>query len=163
MRRAEPLAGLGGLLLLVSLFLPWYRDGVYVLTTFSGGTEAVHALRTWELTGWRAFTVIDVLLALLAALALAVPLSSLLATGPAKPVAVAVLASAFGWLAVLLVGFRLLFPDDPSGVIELRFGIWLALAGALIAWVGSWLSLRDESTPGAVAPDIPRQPAPAVS
>ena len=24
MRRAEPLAGLGGILLLVSLFLPWY-------------------------------------------------------------------------------------------------------------------------------------------
>ena len=34
-------------------------------------------------------------------------------------------------------------------------GAWLALAGAVIAWVGSWLTLRDESTPGAVAPDIP--------
>ena len=105
---------------------------------------------------------IDVLLALLAALALAVPLVSLLATGPAKPVAVAVLASALGWLAVVLVGFRLPSSGRPRRSSS-SLGIWLALAGALIAWVGSWLSLRDESTPGAVAPDIPRQPAPAVS
>ena len=42
---------------------------------------------------------IDVLLALLALLAITVPIVSLAASGPAKPVAVAVLASAFGWIA----------------------------------------------------------------
>ena len=60
-----------------------------------------------------------------------------------------------GWLGVLLVGFRLL--DNPG---PLRAGAWLALAGALLAWVGSWLSMRDESTPGAAPPDLPRRPAP---
>jgi hypothetical protein len=137
MRRAEPLAGLGGLLLLVALFLPWYGPG--------------------SVSGWQALTVIDVLLALLALLAIAVPAVSVATRGPAKPVAIAVIASALGWLAVLLVAIRLV---SPPGDLSLRYGIWLALAGALIAWIGSWMSLRDESTPGAVLPDVPRRPAP---
>jgi hypothetical protein len=137
MRRAEPVAGLGGLLLLVALFLPWY------------GPENV--------TGWQALTVIDVLLALLALLAVLVPVISAATRGPAKPVAIEVIASAIGWLAVLLVVIRLVFPPDD---LSLRYGVWLALAGALIGWIGSWMSLRDESTPGAVPPDVPRRPAP---
>jgi hypothetical protein len=139
MRRAEPLAGLGGLLLLVSLFLPWYS-----------GSE--------DFTGWQALAVIDVLLAILAVPAILVPVLSLATHGPAKAVGIAVIASATGWLAPLLVAFRLVFPPDS---LDLRYGAWLALAGAILGWVGSWLSLRDESTPGARAPDLPRRPAPA--
>jgi hypothetical protein len=134
MRRAEPLAGLGGGLLLVSLFLPWYGDR----------------------SGWQALAVIDVLLALLALLAIAVPVASAATRGPARSIGTAVLASALGWIAVLLVVFRLL--DNPGPV---RVGAWLALAGSILAWVGSWLSMRDESTPGATAPELPRRPAPA--
>ena len=55
-------------------------------------------------SAWELLTVIDIALVPLALLALAVPLTALLARGPAKPVAAAVLASAFGWIAVLLVG-----------------------------------------------------------
>jgi hypothetical protein len=137
MRRFEPVAGLGGLLLLVSLFLPWYGPD--------------------DVTGWQALTVIDVLLALLALVAIAVPVISVATRGPAKAVGIQVIASAVGWLAVLLVAIRLVSaPDD----LSLRYGVWLALLGALIAWIGSWMSLRDESTPGAVPPDVPRRPAP---
>ena len=131
MRRGEPIAGLGGILLLVALFLPW------------ASTES----------GWAVLTLVDVLLALLALLAILVPVSSLAASGPAQPIRVAVLASAFGWLGPVLVAYELIRGD-------LRYGAWVALAGALIAWVGSWLSLRDDSTPGAVLPDVPRRPAP---
>ena len=31
---------------------------------------------------------------------------------------------------------------------------------ALVGWVGSWLSMREESTPGAVPPTVPRRPTP---
>jgi hypothetical protein len=152
MRRAEPIAGLGGVLLLVALFLPWY--GVQ-LPPARGNLVP---LGPEDLSGWQALGVIDVVLALLALLAIAVPVVSIATSGPAKSVGTAVLASAFGWLGVLLVLIRLVFrPDD----LDLRSGIWLALAGAVLAWVGSWLSLRDESTPGAVAPDIPPRPTPA--
>jgi hypothetical protein len=143
MRKAEPIAGLGGVLLLVSLFLTWYDS--------TPGAEPGGS----SLTGWEAFAVIDVLLAALALLAIAVPIVSALASGPAKPIGIAVIASSVGWLGIVLVGFRLL--DNPG---PLRAGAWLALAGATVAWIGSWLSLRDESTPGATPPELPRRPAP---
>ena len=156
MRRAEPLAGLGGAALFVSLFLTWYRadavvpddeTGVYIYASGGDSTSA-----------WSFFTAIDVELAVLAALFLAVPLTSLLTRGPAKAIGTAVLASAFGWIAVLLVAFRLLFPPFPDfdGVtISTAAGGFVALAGAIVGWVGSWLSMRDESTPGAKAPVVP--------
>jgi hypothetical protein len=157
MRRAEPVAGLGGILLFVSLFLPWY--GVGPTMAFDGQSLVTQNLYLIEdVTGWQALTVIDVLLALLALPAILVPVLSVASSGPAKPVGIAVIASAIGWLAVLLVAYRLI--DSPADRLELRYGAWLGLAGALVAWVGSWMSLRDETTPGAVAPDIPRRPAP---
>src|SRR5438105_2345767 len=113
MRRAEPIAGLGGLALLVAAVLD--------------------------------FGVGHLFLALYAALAIAVPLTTLFTKGPAKSVATAILASAFGPIAVLIA----LIATD-----------WFALVAALVAWVGSWLSLRDESTPGADAPAVPRLPTP---
>jgi hypothetical protein len=146
MRKAEPIAGLGGILLLVALFLPWYWPDV------EGQSVAADSI-----SGWQAMTVIDILLALLALLALAVPVVSLVTRGPAASVGTAVLASALGWLAVVLVAIKILFGPGDS---DLGVGIWLALAGSMLGWVGSWLSLRDESTPGAVAPEVPRRPAP---
>ncbi|HEY6892412.1 MAG TPA: hypothetical protein VI300_31695 [Solirubrobacter sp.] len=166
MRRFEPVAGLGGLALIVSLFLPWYAGVVPVPEPVreppSYENGIIGLLNTYtglaEVTGWQAFTVTDWVLAAVALPAVAVPVVSLLASGPAKPIAAAVLAGALGWIAVLLVAFRLL--DPPGGNLDLRYGAWLALAGAVLAWVGSWLSLRDESTPGAVAPDVPARPIP---
>jgi len=155
MRRFEPVAAAGGVLLLVSLFLPWY--GVDLPASIGDASPFGPA----EASGWQILTVIDVLLALIALPAIALPIVSITAEGPAKPIAVAVIASATGWLAVVLVAFRLLdAPGDVDEFLGLRYGIWLALAGALIAWIGSWLTMRDESTPGAVAPDIQRRPAP---
>jgi len=155
MRLAEPVAGLGGILLFGSLFLRWYGGG-----ELPAAQGDLIPFGPADVTGWQALTAIDVLLAVLALLAIAVPLVSLLAKEPAKPVAIAVIASALGWLAVLLVAVRLVFPPDDLSPLH---GVWVALAGAVFAWVGSWLSLRDESTPGAVAPDIPRRAAPGTA
>ncbi len=154
MRKAEPLAGLGGLALLVSLWLAWFDSGIAVRTIGSGGSDRTDGLGA-SLTGWQALTVVDIALALFAALALAVPLVSLLTRGPAKSIGTAVLAGAFGWIPIVLVAYELLAADG-----GIRYGAWIALAAAVVAWVGSWLSLRDESTPGATGPDLPRLPAP---
>jgi hypothetical protein len=167
MRRAEPIAGVGGLLLLVALFLPWYGVEIpQIDTQFQTGNDGLlGVLDTYSLataSAWEAFSVIDIVLALLALLMLAVPVTSVATRGPAKAVAAAVLASAFGWLAVLLVLVRWVNPIGPNALIEPRYGLYLGLAGAVAGWVGAWLSLRDDSTPGAVAPDVPRRPAPPV-
>jgi hypothetical protein len=139
MRRLRPfdlVAGLGGIVLLVSLFLSWYL----------------------EVSGWRAFTVIDVVLAVAALLAIAVPVVVAAVSGPAKPVAITVIATVATTLAVLLVLLRLI--DDPGPHSDPRIGAWIGLAGALIAFAGSFGALKDESTPGAVPPDVPRRAAP---
>src|SRR4051812_31703379 len=126
MRRAEPLAGLGGIALFVSLFLTWFESGVAVRTVGAGGSERTDVLGSASLSGWQALTVVDILLALLALLALAVPLTSVATKGPAKSIGTAVLASAFGWIAILLVLFRIVFP--PFDEAARSTGAWVALA-----------------------------------
>jgi hypothetical protein len=170
MRRAEPVAGLGGLVLLVSLFLTWYGVDFEVTGPQTGSTFGVAVEKA---SAWRWFSVIDVLLALAAVVAIAVPVVSALARGPARPIAIAVIASTVTPVAVLLVVFRMLFPPEAEGLaiddlgLQLSLtpglGAWLSLAGAVLAFVGAWFSLRDESTPGAVPPDVPRRPAPKIT
>jgi len=123
MRRSEPIAGLGGVALIVAALAHWGED--------MGAVQAV-------------------LLVVIGLLFVAVPVTSLVTSGPAKSIAAAVLASAFGWIALLVTVIELAFGD----------GGWVAPLAALVGWVGSWLSLRDESTPGAVPPQVPVRPAP---
>lgn len=144
-------------MVLIALALPWYGA--------TSNRWSLDAERVPQPEGdfptfsaFTAMTVIDVVIALVALLALLVPIVSLSSSGPVKAVAVAALASAFGWIAILLTLFRIV--DLPGEGLEVRYGAWLALAGTVIAWVGSWLSLADESTPGAVAADVPLRPAP---
>jgi hypothetical protein len=158
-RRAEPIAGLGGILLLVSLFLRWYGGAGFPSGIVEVLPPGVSLAGPPDVTAWQAFTVIDILLALIAATAILVPVLSIATRGPAKSIGIAVIASAVGWIGVALVLFRLI--DMPADDLRPLLPAWLALAGALIGWVGSWLSLRDESTPGAVAPDVPRRTIPS--
>jgi hypothetical protein len=136
LRPADIVAGAGGLALLLALFLPWYED----------------------LTAWQAFSVVDVLLALAALLAIALPVVTAVASGPAKPVAFAVLSSVGSILALLLVLWRLI--DAPADGFGLRYGAWIGLAAALVMLGGCWGAMRDERTPGVAVPDVPRRPAP---
>jgi hypothetical protein len=131
LRPAEWLAGAGGVALLIALFSGWYG--------FRGRSGAVN--------GFEALTVIDLLLAALALLALALPLLVATATGPAAPVGAGVLAATFGPLGVLLVVFRLIVQPGPNEFVTLRFGAWLALGATLAIAVAGWLAIRDERSP----------------
>ena len=171
MRRFEPVAGIGGILLLVSLFLQWY--GVSVDSQPDNGLEISVVSDEENVSAWAAFAVIDVLLALIAIIAIAVPLVSAFTRGPAKSIGIAVIASTLTPFALLLVVFRIIFPPGQESiaidgfraeiVLNPALGAWLSLAGALIALVGAWLSMRDESTPGAAPPDVPRRPVPNIT
>jgi hypothetical protein len=110
MRRFESVALLGAALLLGALFVPWYlpADGA---GDFPG--TALAAWDTWPWTGWKAFTVVDVALAVLAA-----------ASTRSRTAAVA---------AAGLVVYRMLDPPGTNAAVDLAPGPWLALAGALLA------------------------------
>jgi hypothetical protein len=161
LRPADLLAGAAGIALLVVEFLHWYgvRGVPSTVTQGSNGATAYAPLMTPpDVSAWQAFSVIDVVLALCALVAVALVVVTATARGPAKPVAFAVLTPCAGLLATLLVLFRLL--DPPKGFYELRYGAWLGLAAALLVLVGGSLALKDDRTPGALPPDIPRRPTP---
>jgi hypothetical protein len=133
LRAGEWLAAAGGVALIVALALPWYEVG--------GETAS----------GYQAFTVIDVLLTLIALLALSLPILQATRDSPALPVGAAVLIAAWGIVGVLLVLFRLI--DDPFTGSELRIGAWIGLAAAVAIEAAGWLSLDNEYVTG-LPPDL---------
>jgi hypothetical protein len=164
LRPADVLAGIGGAVLLGSLWLHWYGLDAGALIrgddSHSTGWTLYAPLGGYGATAWQAFSVIDVLLAIAALLAIGVPVSSVLARSPAMPVAFALLATVGGAIAVLLVLYRIVDQPGSNALVAVKAGAWIGLAGAVITLVGSWLALADDSTPGAVPPQVPRRPAP---
>jgi hypothetical protein len=153
LRPADLGAGAAGVALLVVLFLPWFA-----VRGVPAGWTGYAPLGVPQPTAWRAFAVVDILLALAAALAVAIPVVTATARGPAMPVAAAVIATVASVIAVLLVIWRLL--DPPNGFYTRHYGVWLGLAATLLMLAASFSALHDERTPGAVPPDVPRRPAP---
>jgi hypothetical protein len=120
LRTGEWVTGASGLVLAVALFLPWYED----------------------VTGWEAFTVLDLILALLALAALSVPIVTAGHRVPALPLALQSLTALYGLLCVVLVLIRVLnLPGDAHGREP---GLWIALAAVLGVTAGALLAMRDE-------------------
>jgi hypothetical protein len=120
LRTGELITGASGLVLLVALFLAWYGD----------------------LSGWEAFTVLDLILALLALAALSVPIVTAGHRVPALPLALQSLTALFGMLCLLLVVFRVLnLPGDAHGR---EWGLWVASAAVLGIVGGALIAMRDE-------------------
>ena len=124
LRAGEWITGAAGALLLVTLFLGWYSG--------DDGTR----------TGWESLGALDVVLALLALAALAVPIVTAAYRVPAVPIAhqsLIVLASSLVTLAVL---FRVLnLPDWATGR---EIGLWLGLLATLGVAAGALIAIRDE-------------------
>jgi Restriction Endonuclease associating with ARP len=106
----ELVAGAGGLLLLLAMFLPWF--GLNGRARVPGSGEVITVGRG-EVDAWEAFSGIDVLLLLVAALAIALLLLALVTTPPPE---LAVAVSGASALAALLIVYRLIdVPDLPIG------------------------------------------------
>ncbi len=102
LRAGEWMAGGAGVALLVSLFLPWYSPG--------------------EVTAWQAFSVIDLLLAALAAAAIAlVPITASQRT-PSVAIAYEALLTLAAMVGVLIVLLRVI---DLPGADGRSGGLWL--------------------------------------
>ena len=129
LRRSRPAdwpAGLGGAALLVSLFLPWYGEP--------------------SATGWESFAVLDVILAALALVGIALTLASLTQRTTAVPIAFAAFSILAGIIAALLVLIRLLnLPGDADGR---EIGPFIALVAALGVFLGGYAASRDQRITG---------------
>ena len=124
MRPAEVLAAAAGLLLGVSLFLPWFE--------FAGVRE----------NAWQSLTVAEIPAALAAVAALVLVAATVTQRSPAVPLAVAVVTVVLSLLSLVVVAVRAAVL--PAGATERCYGLWLGLAGSLAVLVAAILSLRDE-------------------
>lgn len=120
LRAGEWVAGAAGVVLLVSLFLDWY-DGD---------------------SAWESLAVLDVILALLALSAMAIPVVTAAYRVPALPLAHQSLTVLAGSGVLLLVVGRVL--NLPGDATERDLGLWLALAATLGVVGGALLAMRDE-------------------
>jgi hypothetical protein len=119
--RGEFLAGVGGVGLLASLFLPWFEPGR---------------------SGWSSLAVADLFLAVAALMAITLPLISAGQEKTDLPIvdaALTVLASVF---AIAIVVYRVL---DPIGGGR-EGGLYLALMASLLICAGAWSAMADESS-----------------
>ncbi len=124
LRAGEWIAGISGLVLLVSLFLPWYAD--------DAGSR----------TGWQSLGALDILLALVALSALAIPVVTAGQRVPAVPLAHQALTTLVAVVAFLLVLIRVLnMPDWAEGR---EWGLWVALAATVGVIGGGMAAMRDE-------------------
>jgi drug/metabolite transporter (DMT)-like permease len=145
LRAGEWLAAAAGVVLVVSLALPWYEadDG--------------------DVSGYQALSVIDVLLVLVAASAFTLAILQATQTSPTLPVAFGVLTVVAGAIGTLLVLFRLI--DVPgAGPVDVREGAWIGLIAVVALTAGGWLSIKNEHVshvpPG---PEPELRPAPSGS
>jgi peptidoglycan/LPS O-acetylase OafA/YrhL len=138
LRAGEWMAGLGGVVLLVSLFVPWYEPG--------------------GVSGWESLAALDVLLAFVAAAGVLLAVVTATQSVPAVPIALAAIVTLIGFVGVVLVVLRI--ADVPNELAGREWGVWLALAGALGILVGAVLAMREERRPGAEDSRVEFVPAP---
>jgi hypothetical protein len=151
LRAGEWLAAAGGILLIVSLFLSWWEVPVDLPAAEIDSTKSAY----------QALSVIDILLTLIALLAISLPVLQATQDAPNKPVGAAVLTVVAGALAVLLALFRLI--DSPIDGASTVAGPWVALVAAIALTAGAWLSLAAEyvrGLPPDLEPELRATPAP---
>ena len=139
LRAGEWIAGAGGVALLAVMFTGWYSGA----------------------SAWEALSVLDVVLALLAIVPLALVALQATRTSPSLPVAFSVLTTVGGAIAALLILYRIVNQPGPNDAVDVDPGAWLGLAAAAITAAGGWGSMRAEAIPGAIVPPVEDLPAPA--
>jgi hypothetical protein len=152
LRAGEWITALGGLALLVSLFLPWYD---------AGATSP---------SAWESFAILDVILALVGLAAVALLGVTAVQRAPAVPIAMDTLVTLGGVVALLLVLVR---TANLPGTADGRGpGLWIGLAAVLVITAGAAIAMRDErpssegrhvdltGRPTAAPPEVEVTPAP---
>jgi hypothetical protein len=139
----DMIAGVGGVVLLISLFLPWYGVSVDIAGV-SASTSG---------SGWEALGFIDILLFLISVAAIGIVAARAAGSLP-DDVPAPVILLGLGALAVLLVLYRIIdipvdgdVPDEVD--LSRKIGIFIALIGAAAIAYGGWRTNAEEPTTGA--------------
>jgi hypothetical protein len=171
------LSGLAAIVLAVDTWQPWYAlrlpaallDNLDALSaqfgSFGGylhaGVAYARESGPIPLTAHDVFHSIDVLLVLIAAAALGTVIAGLSRGRPVFADGDGGALAGLGAVAFCLVGYRLVHPPGPAGVLQLRPGIWVALVASGLVCAGGLLSREpiDAVPVGAPPPPLPPPPS----
>jgi hypothetical protein len=140
--QGELIAGIAGFVLLIDLWFKWY--GVKVS---AGG-----ALRNFNIgvsaNAWESFGLIDIILFLVALIAIGVAVLRALDNLPDMPFAPAQLVTVAGGIALVLIIFRIIdTPVDTGGVdgidVTRKIGVWIGLLAAAAVTYGGWRAMQE--------------------
>ncbi|MGH2981249.1 MAG: hypothetical protein ACRDKV_04290 [Solirubrobacterales bacterium] len=135
LRGGELLAGAGGALLGVALFLPWFGKVNPFCVPYPGHSCG----RNFD--ALQAFGFTDLVLALTAIAGVAVALLAGAGSKTDFQITSASMAVPVALLATILVGYRVF---EPVGKLEPRVGLFLGLGACLAVTYGSWRAVRNE-------------------
>ena len=151
------MAGACGAALLVALFLDWFRAG------------------SARASAWEAFGTLDVALAVVALMALALAVVTAAHRSQAVPLAIGALLVLVGLAVSVWLAFRAASPPDVAPAhgpratgyrppVERQAGLWIGLVACVGSTLAALVSIRDERFPRAVVEaarvDVPTLPAP---
>lgn len=148
LRAGEWVIGIGSLLLLIAMSLPWYALGPTLAT---GATEVGAATKgnAWQTLGAESWLML--VTALCGVLTLFLQSTR---RAPALPICLTVVTTTLGVLTAVLVAFRVFdVPSSTSGITE-QVGAFLGLVFAVSIPVGGYLSMRRD---GIAAEDAPAE------
>jgi hypothetical protein len=149
LRRGELIAAVGGIVLLFSLFfLDWFS--VKAGAGFDFGNFEVRAGLSADFNAWdgQGFFGTVANLVILAAGIAAVGLAILTATSRtvALPVATGALTTGLGVGAVTMTVARMLLQPGVNDLVDLKAGIYIALAASVAIVFGGWESMQEDAT-----------------
>ena len=148
LRFGDWVMALGGVAVLLVMFLDWYELPEEVVF-ISGGVQ---------FSAWESFAVNDVILALAALMALTVVFLTATQPTAAVPLALASLTTVVAVIALVLVAVRLIWTPDVEGLdTDRTTGAWLGLVATSVLLTGCLASIRDERMP---EPEQPVEPRP---
>ena len=144
LRFGDWVMGIGGLAVLVVMFLDWYE-----VPTPDGSTG---------FNAWESFAVNDVILALAAVMAIAAVVLTATQPTAAIPLALASLTTLVAIISAVLVTIRVIWPPDLVEGLETgrETGAWLGLVATAALVGGCLASIRDERSPQPEHPVEPR-------
>jgi hypothetical protein len=133
-------------LLFISLFFNWYSVSVHI-AGFS---------QSQGFSGWTVLSFIDILLFIIALIAVAVAVARMADAIPrAMPISPGLLVLGVGVIATLLVLFRIIdipgggdVADVPGVDLGRSFGIFVSLIASLGITAGGWIGWNEEGRPG---------------
>jgi hypothetical protein len=142
LRLGDVLAGLGGVVLLVVMFFPWYE----LLEGVQDGGRIVTPTDT-EQTAWESFGPLLAFLVGTALLGITLFVTTAFERTSAWPVAAQVFGATVGTITVLWMLVRLLDEPGADFASDVRWGAWLGLLSLVAITAGAWLSMRAEERP----------------